>query len=73
MSPSRYVQLARIETAKRRLETSPDTVEQICQTVGYSDLAAFRRAFTRHAGESPAAYRRRHAGVDGTLRERVEV
>ncbi len=28
------------------------------------DASAFRRAFTRHTGESPAAYRRRYAGTD---------
>lgn len=70
ISPSRYIQLARIETAKRRLEASTDTVEQIRRKVGYLDASAFRRAFSRHTGESPAAYRRRYAeiGRPGLLR-----
>ena len=63
MSPSRYIQLARIETAKRLLETSSDTVDQIRRRIGYGDASAFRRVFTRHTGESPAAYRRRYAGL----------
>jgi transcriptional regulator GlxA family with amidase domain len=63
MSPSRYIQLARIETAKRRLEETHDSVEQIGRAVGYADSSAFRRAFTSHAGESPAAYRRRHTST----------
>ncbi len=63
MSPSRYIQLARIETAKRMLETSADPIERISGKVGYADASAFRRAFSRHAGESPTAYRRRYAGI----------
>jgi transcriptional regulator GlxA family with amidase domain len=70
MSPGRYIQLARIETAKCQLETSTDTVEQIRRNVGYRDASAFRRAFARHTGESPAAYRRRYAGTDRPMPSR---
>ena len=44
MSPSRYIQLSRIETAKRLLEASADTVDQIRRKIGYRDASAFRRA-----------------------------
>jgi transcriptional regulator GlxA family with amidase domain len=68
MSPSRYLQLVRIEAAKRLLEASADPVDHIRRQVGYGDASAFRRAFTRRTGESPAAYRRRYAGIGRTTR-----
>lgn len=39
-------------------------LEAVARSVGFNDAAAFSRAFTRRAGCTPAAYRRRLLGVD---------
>lgn len=59
MPPLAYRQALRIERAKELLESSRQSLEQIVETVGYRDLAAFRRLFLRCAGLSPAQYRQR--------------
>ncbi|MFD3477318.1 GlxA family transcriptional regulator [Streptomyces sp. NPDC058695] len=59
MTPGRYVDLVRLEQARRLLEDSSDGVEEISRTCGYGTPEAMRRAFTRALGASPAEYRRR--------------
>ena len=56
-----YLQALRIEAAKRQLERTLDSVDEIRLSVGYGDPASFRRTFKRHAGVSPTEYRRRYA------------
>ncbi len=53
-----YVQNLRIEEAKRLLETTETTVDEICFAVGYEDPSFFRRLFRRRTGVAPARYRR---------------
>ena len=53
-----HVQGLRIEEAKRLLETSSDSVEEISAEVGYEESAFFRRLFKRLTGVSPGQYRR---------------
>ena len=59
LTPIAYVQHLRIEDAKRRLERTDASVEQISWQVGYEDPAFFRRLFRRTTGLAPGAYRRR--------------
>ena len=58
-TPIKYVQLLRIEAAKRRLERTAIPVDRIACLVGYEDPAFFRRLFKRVTGITPAAYRRK--------------
>jgi transcriptional regulator GlxA family with amidase domain len=58
-SPISYVQQLRIEDAKRRLERTEDSVDEISWKVGYEDAAFFRRLFKRTVGLTPGAYRKR--------------
>lgn len=53
-----YVQNLRIEEAKRLLETTTMTVDEISSAAGYENPSFFRRLFTRRCGLTPAAYRR---------------
>jgi transcriptional regulator GlxA family with amidase domain len=56
-SPSIYMQKIRIEKAKRLLETSTHTVEEIMSKVGYEDYRSFHRLFRAFTALSPKAYR----------------
>ena len=58
-TPGRYVDAARLEEARRRLEDGTDGVEQIARVCGYGTAEAMRRAFVRTLAVSPAEYRRR--------------
>ncbi len=59
LAPMVYVQRLRIEDAKRRLERTDVSIEDISWRVGYEDGAFFRRLFKRHTGLTPGAYRKR--------------
>ena len=59
VAPIPYVQRLRIEDAKRRLERTEDSVDEISWRVGYEDAAFFRRLFKRTTGLTPGAYRKR--------------
>ncbi len=59
LTPIAYVQRLRIEDAKRRLEGSDDSIDEISWRVGYEDAAFFRRLFKRTTGMAPGAYRKR--------------
>ena len=55
--PRAYLQHARIQHAKRLLETAGDAIDQVRRRAGYSDPAAFRRVFKQATGLSPSGYR----------------
>jgi len=59
LAPLTYVQRLRIEDAKRRLERTDASVDEISWQVGYEDSAFFRRLFRRTTGMAPGAYRKR--------------
>lgn len=52
-----YVQRAKIEAAKMRLESSPANVSEVMYAVGYTDAKAFRAVFKRVTSMLPLAYR----------------
>lgn len=59
LTPIAYVQRLRIEDAKRRLERTEASVDEVSWRVGYEDAAFFRRLFRRVTGMAPGAYRKR--------------
>lgn len=56
-APMQYLQLVRIEAARKKLETTTETVEEVTQYIGYEDSSTFRRLFKHHTGLSPREYR----------------
>ena len=61
--PIEYVHAVRIEEARRILETEASAIDEVGYQVGYDDPTFFRRLFKRKTGLSPAAYRRKMAGI----------
>jgi transcriptional regulator GlxA family with amidase domain len=57
-SPLAYLQAARVTAAKRLLETTQSSVQEVTVQVGYSDAATFRALFVATAGVTPSEYRR---------------
>lgn len=60
-SPGRFVECVRVEAARRRLEESRRSVEEIASVVGFGTGETMRRAFIRQIGVGPSAYRERFA------------
>ncbi|MCC5859576.1 MAG: helix-turn-helix domain-containing protein [Ectothiorhodospiraceae bacterium] len=58
-TPGGYLQRLRVDAAKRLLETTSRSVEQIAPMVGYQDVSAFRKLFRRVTGLTPREYRQR--------------
>ncbi|WP_035853520.1 GlxA family transcriptional regulator [Cryptosporangium arvum] len=61
-TPGRYVDAVRLETARRVLEESDESVDVVSRRCGYGTTEAMRRAFVRTLGVAPGDYRRRFAG-----------
>lgn len=61
MTPGRYVDLTRLEAARRRLEDTRDGIAATAKACGYGTPEAMRRAFVRVLDLSPAEYRRRYS------------
>ncbi|MEJ2046002.1 MAG: helix-turn-helix domain-containing protein [Reinekea sp.] len=59
MSPSHYLQQLRIDDAKLELEYPQQSLEQIADRIGYSDVRNFIRAFKNVTGLTPSEYRQR--------------
>lgn len=57
--PLRHLTGLRMQRAARRLTESDDSLAAIAAEVGYDSEFAFGRAFKRHMGEAPGAFRRR--------------
>jgi transcriptional regulator GlxA family with amidase domain len=59
-TPVEYMQKVKIEVAKRKLETSRESVDEIMYSVSYSDNKAFRTVFKKVTGLSPLEYRNKY-------------
>lgn len=61
--PIEHVHGLRVEAARHLLEAGAAGVEDVGYAVGYEDPTFFRRLFQRTTGMTPAAYRRKYAGL----------
>jgi transcriptional regulator GlxA family with amidase domain len=58
-TPARFVERARVEAARRRLEESSESVEAIAAACGFGTAETMRRTFLRLLRTTPSDYRRR--------------
>ncbi|SFU57696.1 GlxA family transcriptional regulator [Xenorhabdus koppenhoeferi] len=59
-TPIQYIQQIRLSQAKRWLEKSQKTIEEISHEVGYEDTRYFRELFKRYNGLTPKEYRQKY-------------
>jgi transcriptional regulator GlxA family with amidase domain len=59
VTPGQYVLQVRLEAARRRLEESDASAEQIAAACGFGSTETMRRRFVESLGMAPAEYRRR--------------
>jgi transcriptional regulator GlxA family with amidase domain len=60
ITPLDYLQRVKIEAAKKSLENTRKTVNEVMYDVGYNDTKAFREVFSRVTGMSPIDYKSRY-------------
>ncbi|MFF8609679.1 GlxA family transcriptional regulator [Streptomyces sp. NPDC015346] len=58
-SPAGYVEAARVEVARRLLETTDSPLDRVAAAAGLGSTETLHRAFRRQLATTPAAYRRR--------------
>lgn len=58
-TPAAYVEAARVEAARRLLESTDQPLEEVATGSGLGSVETLHRALRRQIGTTPAAYRRR--------------
>jgi transcriptional regulator GlxA family with amidase domain len=58
ITPAKFVEKVRVEIARRYLENSDLSIDQIAEKCGLGALISMRRTFIRHMNVSPSDYRR---------------
>ena len=53
-----YLIQLRMEKAKELLKDTKDTVKEVCEKVGYSDVKHFTSMFRKYTGLKPGEYRK---------------
>jgi len=59
LKPTEYMQRLRIQKACEHIEASDATFESIAAKVGYQDISAFRKIFSRITGLTPQEFKKR--------------
>jgi transcriptional regulator GlxA family with amidase domain len=65
MTPSAYIESARVEMARNQLESTDATLERIVSLCGFGTTDTLIRAFRRRLDTTPTEYRRRFRAVPG--------
>ncbi|MEU1406053.1 DJ-1/PfpI family protein [Streptomyces sp. NPDC005728] len=63
-TPAAYLESARVEAARNRLESTDDTLERVASVCGFQTIDTLIRAFRRKLNTTPTEYRNRfrHSG-----------
>ena len=59
-TPLEYIQRVKIEAAKKKLESTTETILEVMFGIGYNDEKAFRTTFRKYSGLSPKEYRNKY-------------
>ena len=59
-TPLEYIQRVRIEAAKKKLESTTETIIEVMFGIGYNDEKAFRTTFRKYSGLSPKEYQMKY-------------
>jgi transcriptional regulator GlxA family with amidase domain len=59
-TPLEYIQRVRVEAAKKKLESTNNTIMEVMFSAGYNDEKAFRTTFKKHSGLSPKEYQKKY-------------
>ncbi len=59
-TPIEYIQRVKIEMAKKQLEATRKTIQEVMYETGYSDVKAFRDVFRKITGLSPLEYKAKY-------------
>ncbi len=59
-TPLEYIQRVKVEAAKKKLESTTETILEVMYGVGYNDDKAFRNTFKKYTGLSPKGYRAKY-------------
>jgi len=63
LTPAKYVERLRVETARRRLEESRQSLKLIAHECGFGTVNSMRTAFHKLLGVAPGEYRQHFQGV----------
>jgi len=69
--PGSYFQQLRLCKAKEMLENTLKSLEEVIATVGYKDVASFRKRFREQFGALPSLHRKRH--THGERRQEISL
>lgn len=69
-TPAAYIESARVEVARHRLETTDATLERIASACGFNTTDTLIRAFRRTLDTTPTEYRNRFRSADRSVRNR---
>ncbi|HTV85440.1 MAG TPA: GlxA family transcriptional regulator [Dyella sp.] len=61
ITPAAWVEQTRVTAARALLENGHDTPKLVASKCGFANADTLRRAFQKHVGVTPAAYRKQHA------------
>jgi transcriptional regulator GlxA family with amidase domain len=63
-TPREFVEMARLEVAKRLLEENGVRPGRVAEQAGFGSREAMRRSFQKRLGTSPTAYRQKHHSAE---------
>jgi transcriptional regulator GlxA family with amidase domain len=62
MTPADFVEMARVDSARRLLEDTGKPLQRVASSCGFANPDTMRRAFLRRIGTGPSEYRERFRG-----------
>jgi transcriptional regulator GlxA family with amidase domain len=73
MTPAEWVEMVRLEIARRLLEQSTEQIEQVAFRSGFATCNTMRKVFARHLGVTPTAYRVRFSRHQNLRSQSIDV